>query len=67
LKNTFVFSVYKLATCTVQNDSWSVTSKPEVVSGLRSQFYVLDRLALGRLALWLSRTRGAHLLGMAYA
>jgi hypothetical protein len=67
LKNTFAFSVYKLAACTLQNDSWSVTSKPEVVSGRRSQFCVLDRLALRKLALWLSRTHGAHLLGMAYA
>jgi len=67
LKNTFAFSVYKLATCTLQNDIWSVTSKPVVVSGLRSQFYVLDRLALGNLTLWLSRTHGAHFLGMAYA
>jgi hypothetical protein len=67
LKNTFAFFVYKLATRTLQNDSWSVTSKPEVVSGLRSQFYVLDRLALGKLARWLGRTQGAHLLGMAYA
>jgi hypothetical protein len=67
LRGTFAFSVYKLATCTLQNDSWSVTSKPEVVSGLRSQFYVLDGLALGKLALLLSRIHGAHLLGMAYA
>ena len=55
-----VFSVYKLATCTWQNDSRSV-------SGRRSQFYVLDRLALGGIALWLSRTHGAHHLELAYA
>jgi len=62
--------VFCLQTCnlysTWQNDSRSVTSKPEVVSGRRSQFYVLDRLALGRLALWLSGTHRAHHLGMAY-
>jgi hypothetical protein len=66
LKNMCAFSIYKLATCTLQNDSWSVTSKHEVASGCRLQFYVLDRLALGKLALWLNRTHGAHLLGMAY-